>query len=58
MSTIEKRKDKVNTIFPLRLTKEEARHLRTLRDNALNVSQYLRICIRRKAMEFNQEGMK
>ena len=45
-------------VWPLRLSEEERAHIETLRKNALNVSQFLRLCLKRKAVEFEKEGMK
>ena len=45
-------------MWPLRLSEEERKHVEKLRDNAINVSQYLRLCLKHKAAEFDKEAMK
>ena len=56
---MKKRKTAIpKTQFPLMLSIEERENVEILRDNSINVSAYLRLCLKRKAAEFDKEGMK
>ena len=54
---MKKRKTAIpKTQFPLMLSIEERENVEILRDNSINVSAYLRLCLKRKAAEFDKEA--